>query len=168
MQDIYSRLLAGESMDDIMNEITAQANEAKARYDEFQRMEAERIAAEAAAKQAELLRQEREISKREAIIDILNSALYFVAEFYPSFGYTVEDIDAIDDATIYALADMTIQLLDLEAAQKAAPKLKVNKVNFDFRALPKKEEANPVLDEAVKPTKTSNDPFADFFKAFGL
>ena len=171
---IYARLLAGESMEDIMNDITAQANEAQARYEEFQRLEAERVAAEMAAKQAEIARQERETAKRERMIDIINEILYYIAEYYPALGYTVEDIDKVDDATIYALADLCLMTLDMEVAQKAVPKKSPKlKVDFDFRALPKKAEAKPVLDEAVKPTETKKKPSVDdafdqFFKLFGL
>ena len=171
--DIYSRLLAGETIDEIMNAITKEANDAQLRYEEFQRLEAERIAAEVAAKQAEVARQERETAKREGMIDIINEVLYYIAEYYPTLGYTVEDVDKIDDATIHALADLCLMTLDMEVAQKAMPKKSPKlKVDFDFGVLPKKEEAKPVLDEAVKPAETKkkacDDPFAYFFKTFGL
>ena len=151
MYDIYSRLLAGEDLDAIMTQFTEEANAAQKRYDETK-------AAEIAFK------KEREAAKHETMVDIINSALYFIAEFYPTLGYTTEDVDAIDDATIHAMADLAIGVLDLEAVKAGMPKQNHVKLNINL----------PFRDKEIKPApenaqaRTTDDVFADFFKSLGI
>ena len=135
--DIYSRLLAGENADDIAAEMAKALNDAQAKKAE----EDAKRAMEEAAKNA------KAVSKREAMIDLVNSALYFCAEFYPALGLTVEEVDTLDDATIYAMADMFIGLLDLQTIK---PKCKT-KLNVD-----------------LKLKNDDIDVFEDFFKSMGL
>ena len=135
--DIYSRLLAGENADDIAAEMAKALNDAQAKKAE----EDAKRAMEEAAKTA------KAVSKREAMIDLVNNALYFCAEFYPSLGLTTEEVDSMDDATIYAMADMFIGLLDLQTIK---PKCKT-KLNVD-----------------LKLNNNNTDIFEDFFKSMGL
>jgi hypothetical protein len=135
--DIYSRLLAGENADDIAAEMAKALNDAQAKKAE----EDAKRAMEEAAKSA------KAVSKREAMVDLVNDALYFCAEFYPSLGLTVEEVDAMDDVTIYAMADMFIGLLDLQTIK---PKCKT-KLNVD-----------------LKLKNDNTDIFEDFFKSLGL
>ena len=184
MQDIYSRLLAGETIDDIMSDLTAQANEAQNRYNEFQKLEAERLRLEEEERklreQAE--REAKAIAKHETMVDLINNTLYFIAEHYPSFGYTVEEVDKIDDATIHALANLAIGILDAEEA--GSKRKSAFKVNLPFPGAGLRSNL-PVMDEAIKPCNlpdngvtvsaattsakpepSADDIFAQFFKGF--
>lgn len=93
--NIYSRLLDGEKLDDILREITDEANAAQAR------VEAERKAAEEVAREC----------KREAARHLVNHVLEFMATFYPALGLETE---SWDDDDLDALVAMVLPVLDLE------------------------------------------------------
>ena len=150
-ENIYSRLLAGESADDIAKEFTDALNTAVEQYEEAERKRIEEETAKAKA-----AREARANEKRSAMIDLVNRFLYFVGEYYPSFGFTVEDVDAMDDEAIYALADLFIGILDMEQAMPSKRSFKSN--------LFKPTTAKAVEEEeAVK-----RDIFKEAFKMFGL
>lgn len=150
-ENIYSRLLAGESADDIAKEFTDALNTAIEQYEEAERKRIEEETAKAKA-----AREARANEKRSAMIDLVNRFLYFVGEYYPSFGFTVEDVDAMDDEAIYALADLFIGILDMEQAMPSKRSFKSN--------LFKPTTAKAVEEEeAVK-----RDIFKEAFKMFGL
>ena len=179
MQDIYSRLLAGESMEDIMGDLTAQANEAQDRYKEFKRMEDERLKLEEAERKMREAaeREAKNAVKRELLADIITSTLRFCAEFYPSFGITPEEVANMSDETVDAMAELFLTLLDLEAAKKTRNSLlttmKLGPMTFPCRA-PKAtlerglRSTSNIMDEAaVQDAKpTADDVFASFFKSF--
>ena len=96
--NIYSRLLDGEDLDAILREITNEANAAQAR------IEAERKAAEEAARENAAL-------KREAARRLVNHVLEFMATFYPALGLETE---SWDDDDLDALVAMVLPVLDLE------------------------------------------------------
>ena len=167
--DIYSRLLAGESMEDIMEDLTAKANEAQARYEEFKRLEEERLRLEEAERKMreDAEREAKNAAKHEQLADIITSTLYFCAEFYPSLGITTEEVDQMSDETVDALAEMFLMLLDMEAAKKTRKSLhtatKLGPMTFPFHA-PKITVSES---DTVKPaTKTTDDVFTSFFKTF--
>lgn len=145
MDNIYSRLLAGESADDIAKEFTDALNTAIEQY------ERKRIEEETA--KAKALREIRAAEKKSAMVELVNALLYFIGEYYPSFGFTVEDVDAMDDKAIYALADLFIGILDMEQAMPS----KRTKLFKPTTAKAVEEE------EAVK-----RDIFKEAFKMFGL
>lgn len=188
--DIYSRLLAGETIDDIMSDLTAQANEAQNRYNEFQKLEAERLRLEEEERrlreQAE--REAKNAAKRDHLIDLLSETLYFIAEHYPTLGITTAEVDDMSDEALGALADLALMTLDMEIAQKTRNSLstamQLGPMTFPFRA-PKVTIAKDIerglrsmsntMDEAAvqdvlkdvpvnKPT--TDDIFASFFKNF--
>jgi hypothetical protein len=171
-EDIYSRLLAGESSDDIAAEMTKALNDAL-----------DRIAAEEKARREEEERKMREAAEREAknaakrghLTDIITDTLYFCAEFYPSLGITTEEVDNMSDETIDALANMFLMLLDVELAKKTRNSLrttmKLGPVTFPFHApkvtLTTSDEAKTAESAAKVDKKPSNDDiFASFFKNF--
>ena len=162
--DIYSRLLAGESMEDIMEDLTAQANEAQARYDEFKRMEEERLRLEEAERKMREAaeREAKNAAKRDHLIDLLSETLYFCAEFYPSLGITTEEVDEMSDEALGALADLAIMALDMEIAQKTRKPFPAV-MTLPFRTKDSKNKEEKVT-EPVKPT--TDDIFASFFKTF--
>lgn len=147
--NIYSRLLAGESADDIAKEFTDALNTAVEQYEEAERKRIEEENAKAKA-----LREKKVVEKRSAMIDLVNRFLYFVGEYYPSFGFTVEDVDAMDDEAIYALADLFIGILDMEQAMPSKRSFKMFKPT--------------TAKEAVEEETAKRDIFKEAFKMFGL
>lgn len=151
MDNIYSRLLAGETADDIAKEFTDALNTAVEQYEEAER---QRIAEEAA--KAKAARESKAAAKKSAMVDLVDRILYFVGEYYPTLGFTVEDVDAMD---IYAIADLFIGILDMQAAMPSKRTFKVNGVDLFKPTTAKEVEA----EEAVK-----RDIFKEAFKMFGL
>ena len=139
---LYEQLKSGASAEDIAAAFAKELNEAE-----------DRIRAE---EEAELKRMEEELNrseKRAGVIAMLDSAVHVLSTWYPSFGINYEEISEDD---LDALADLVIALLDLEA-------LKPAKRSFKLKSY-KTPEAKVEADSA--PAK--EDPFALFFKTFGL
>ena len=156
--DIYSRLLAGESSEDIAAEMTKALNEALDRIEEEEkaRKEAELKAAhDKAAKEA------RNKAKQEAAADIVADVLTFCATYYPSFGLSLDD--NVSDEEIEALASMIVMLLDLEALRPRKSKGLGDSL-FAAAKLPVDLE---LKSEPKKPT-TTDEVFAEAFKMLGL
>ena len=147
--DIYSRLLAGESSDDIAAEMTKALNDAMNRIEEEEK----------ARKEAELkAAQEKEANraKMDAAKDIIANTLLFCATYYPSFGLTLDD--KVTDEEIEALASMIVMLLDLET-MKPRRGLRAKLSVFDDAAATK-SEAKKIL--------TTDEVFAEAFKMLGI
>ena len=139
--DIYSRLLADEEADAIAREFTDELNAAQAR-----------VAEEAARKAEEETRVAAEKAKREAAAEILDDILVFCALYYPSFGLTLDD--KVSDEELYALTDLVLLLLDLEAKQPSKHKISI--------------KSSKSRDQESDKPLTTKDIFADAFKMFGL
>ena len=147
--DIYSRLLAGESSDDIAAEMTKALNDALNRIEEEEK----------ARKEAELkAAQEKEANKAkmDAAKDIIANTLLFCATYYPSFGLTPDD--NVTDEEIEALASMIVMLLDLET-MKPRRGLRAKLSVSDDAAATKSE---------VKKILTTDEVFAKAFEALGI
>ena len=142
--DIYSRLLAGESSDDIAAELAKALNDA---IDRIKEEEKARKEAELKAAQEKAAREAANQEKMNSAISLVTDALIFFATYYPSLGLTLDD--KVSDEEIAALASLFVMLFDLEAAKprksNGAAKLPVN------------------LD-----TKTADEVFTNFFKTIGL
>lgn len=141
--DIYSRLLAGENMDDIMAEITAEANAAQTRYNE--ELEALRKANEAAA-----AKKATQTAKRDGMKELVTRAMNYLAEHYPAFGFTADDLD---DEELNLLTNVILMALDLEVMKGTK--------------LTKTTTVKPVQVNTTPETKI-DEVFADFFKSLGL
>lgn len=153
--DIYSRLLAGESSDDIAAEMTKALNDALNRIEEEEK----------ARKEAELkAAQEKEANKAkmDAAKDIITDTLLFCATYYPSFGLTLDS--NVTDEEIEALANMVIMLLDLEAMRPAKRSFKVKTYKRPAGSEVKNEE-KPERDNKLLST---DEVFAEAFKMLGI
>ncbi len=141
--DIYSRLLAGESLDDIMNQFAEEANAAQARIAE------ERKAAEEAAAKAAAEKQTAE-DKRADMANLIYNAINFAAKYYPSIGWSAEEVANLEVDSVNAMAELALAVLDFEVAKSQKPKIKVK--------------------THITRPKGGNveDIFADFFKSIGL
>lgn len=156
--DIYSRLLAGESSEDIAAEMTKALNEALSRIEEEEKARKE---AELKAAQDKAAKEARNQAKQEAAADLVSDMLVFCATYYPSFGLTLDD--NVSDEEIKALASMIIMLLDLEAMRPRKRKglgdslLGAAKLPVDLEL--KSEPKKPM---------TTDEVFAEAFKMLGL
>lgn len=156
--DIYSRLLAGESSDDIAAEMTKALNDALDRIEEEEKARKE---AELKAAQDKAAKEARNKAKQEAVADIVADVLAFCATYYPSFGLTTSD--KVSDEEVEALAAVIVMLLDVEAMKpKRGLRAKAN--IFDDALLP----VNLELKSEPKKPMTTDEVFAEAFKALGL
>ena len=153
--DIYSRLLAGESSDDIAAEMTKALNDALNRIEEEEK----------ARKEAELkAAQEKEANKAkmDAAKDIIANTLLFCATYYPSFGLTLDD--NVTDEEIEALASMIVMLLDLEAMRPAKRSFKVK----TYKRPAEPEVKNEEVSERNNKLLSTDEVFAEAFKMLGI
>ena len=155
--DIYSRLLAGESSEDIAAEMTKALNEALDRIEEEEKARKE---AELKAAQDKAAKEARNKAKMDAAADLVSDVLIFCATYYPSFGLTLDD--NVSDEEIEALASMIVMLLDLEAMR---PRKKgLGDGLFSAAKLPVDLE----LKSEPKKPMTTDEVFAEAFKMLGL
>ena len=150
-EDIYSRLLAGENVDDIAKEITDMLNAAQAKFAEEAARKAEEEARAAAEKAANAK------AKREAAAEILADILAFCATYYPSLGLTMED--KVSDEELYALTDLVLMLFDLEAMKPANRKTSIK--------FSKSRNQESDIEKNNKPL-TTDEIFVNAFKMLGI
>jgi hypothetical protein len=150
--DIYSRLLAGESADALAAEFAAALNEAQKQADEEKARlaEAEKKAQAAAAAEA------RAAAKHDELLTLLKDAMYFLARYYPSFGITEQDVNDMSDETLCTMAEMILMLLDLETLKPAKK---------PTRGL--RRHTGVIEEQAAKPV-SPDDIFNTAFKMLGL
>ena len=181
MNNLYDELKSGRSATEIAEAFAAQLNEAEAR---IRKEEEEARAAEAAAKAAMENADKLIVKKREAMVDLINDFFCFITTYYPSIA-SAEDIEELDEETIYAMADLIIMAIDLEVLKLAInPKAGVlssvlndsgikikgndNCENINVKAETTKPRKNEIPVNFKLSVNEKKDPFADFFKAFGL
>ena len=157
--DIYSRLLAGESSDDIAAEMTKALNEALDRIEEEEKARKE---AELKAAQDKAAKEARNKAKMDAAVDITTDILTFCATYYPSFGLTLDS--NVSDEEIKALASMIIMLLDLEAMRPAKRSFKVKNYKLPVEL----ELDNKEVSERNNKPLSTDEVFAEAFKMLGL
>lgn len=154
--DIYSRLLAGESSDDIAAEMTKALNEALDRIEEEEK----------ARKEAELkAAQDKEAAnkaKMDAAKDLVADALLFCATYYPSFGLTLDS--NVSDEEIEALAGLIVMLLDLEAMRPAKRSFKAKSYKLPVEL----ELNNKEVSERNNKLLSTDEVFAEAFKMLGI
>ena len=143
---LYEQLKSGASAEDIAAAFAKELNDAE-----------ERIKAEEEAALQRLAEEQIRADKHADVVEMLDSALYVLATWYPSFGLTYEEVS---DEDLDALANLVITLLDLEALKPAKRSFKLK----SYKAPEAKVEA-PVEPAKVNPI---DDVFASFFKTFGL
>ena len=157
MNDIYTRLKNGESIEDIMNGFADEANIAQARLKEEAKAAEE---AEAARLKAYAEERARNDAKRTDLTSLLDDAFRFVAKWYPELELEEGDWT---EADLKVLADLVLMLLDVEVIKVGAKSKKAEAECTETVAPPRIKFEIP----AVKPVST-DDVFADFFKSLGL
>lgn len=145
MFNIYEMMQSGMSAEEIANVFTQNLNEAEARIN-AERAEEARLAEEAARAEAE--RCAAHDAKREDFAALARLFFDTIGKHYPNIAGEATELTEEESL---ALADMIILAIDLEAMR----------MSLTF------EPVNPVdKDEPIKKSKV--DPFAAFFKQFGL
>lgn len=158
---LYEQLKAGTSAEDIAAAFAKELNDAEERI---------RLEEEEAKRQveAETLAQ----NKREDIMSLLDSAICILSTYYPSFGIKYDDFS---DEDLEPLVDLTIALLDLEAIKPAKRSFKIKSYTKPASDIIEDDTCTATVPRAVRGQRAETnpidevcDPFADFFKAFGL
>ena len=162
-EDIYSRLLAGETVDAIAAEMAKAMNDAIAKVEEEKARKAEEEAKVLAEKEAKA-------AKREAVKQILADTMVFLANYYPSLGITMDMVDELDDENLGSMADLLMLSLELEAMKPTKRSFKLNGkdlLNSKDLLCDVDKTAKPIAHKTAKP-KTDEDVFNDFFKMMGF
>lgn len=144
---LYEQLKAGTSAEDIAAAFAEELNKAE------EQVRAEREAEEKAKAAAVAAKEAEDAIKIDEAANLLRRVVAFISHYYPSLG--VEDDDDLTEDEYRAIAELLLLMLDLEAIKPAKRQFKMK--NYT-KPVAKIEADKPALD----------DPFADFFKAFGL
>lgn len=146
MFNIYDMLKSGMSAEEVAATFTQNLNDAEAKI-KAEEAEAARLAEEAA--RAEQARIDAQAAKRQEFEEAVGDLLCAIARHYPELDVNIEDIAS---ESVSAITDLILMLLDLEALKGRKPKIKVEVKNGKPATL----------------TEVPADPFAAFFKQFGL
>ena len=149
MFNVYDMLKSGVSAEEIAAQFTQNLNDAETRIKAEEAEEA-RLAEEAA--RAEQERIDATAAKEQEFEEAIGDLLRAIARHYPELGADVMDIIG---ESVAAIASLVMMLLDLEAMKSRKPKIKAEVKNA--------KTGKPVVVKEV-----SVDPFATFFKQFGL
>ena len=156
-KEIFDRLMKGENLDDIMNEITGEVNkaiEAKKKADEEAEVKAK---AEAEAK----ARKEAENQKRNTAMVHLDAVINGIAGILAVYGYADEasEIAGVTEEEKNDVLDSIDSLMEMSGMLKM-----LGGTTFPLGG------AKPKVEKKVeKPTvKGEVDPFEAFFKKFGI
>lgn len=149
MFNVYDMMKSGMSAEEIAAVFTQNLNDAETRI-EAERIEEARLAEEAA--RVEQARVDAEAAKHQEFEEAVGDLLCAIARHYPELGV---DVEAITSESVAAMTDLVLMLLDLEAMKSRKPRIKVEVKNA--------KDGKPVTLKEVPV-----DPFAAFFKQFGL
>lgn len=160
---LYEQLKAGASAEDIAAAFAEELNKAEEQLRVEREAEEKAKAARVAAKQAE------EAVKIDEAATLLHEAVIFISHYYPSFGLGEEELT---EDEYRALAELLLFMLDLEAMKPAKRQFKVKSYTKPTADVVEDDECTETVPRAVRQQKIKEnsvtDPFADFFKAFGL
>lgn len=159
-KEIFERLMKGENLDDIMNEITGEVNkaiEAKKKAD-AEEEKAKRKAEEAAA----LIEMEK--VKREAAMVHLDAVLNGIAGILAVYGYANEasEIASVTEEEKNDVLDSIDGLMEMSGMLKM-----LGGTTFPLGGSKPKVEKK-IEKPVVKKEVIAVDPFEAFFKKFGI
>ena len=149
MFNVYDMLKSGMSAEEIAAQFTQNLNDAESKIKAEEAEEA-RLAEEAA--RAEQERIDAAAAKEQEFEEAIGDLLRAIARHYPELGADVMDITS---ESVAAMTNLVLMLLDLEAMKSRKPRIKVE-VKDAKSGKPATLKEMPV------------DPFAAFFKQFGL
>lgn len=166
-KEIFERLMKGENLDDIMNEITGEVNkaiEAKKKADE----EAKRKAEEAAAR-IEMEKIKEAQARKDAAMFNLDAIINGLCGLLVVYGYTDEaaELAKMGEEDKEDLLDSLDSMMELGKAM-----MMLNGTTFPLGGSKPKVEKKAEATEAKPVDKKKKvvvvDPFEEFFKKFGL
>ena len=162
---LYEQLKAGASAEDIAAAFAEELNKAEEQV-RVEREEEEKARAEEKAKAERVAAQRaKDAIKVDEAATLLHKLVAFISYYYPSLG--LEDDEDLTEDDYRVLAELVLLMLDLEALKPAKRQFKLKASNEPVAKVEAdKPIAKPALDDFF--TETTPDPFADFFKAFGL
>lgn len=146
---LYEQLKAGTPAEDIAAAFAEELNKAE------EQLRAEQEAKEKAKAERVATKLAEETAKIDEATDLLRALTDFISRHYPSFGFDEE----LTEDEYRAIAELMLLMLDLEAMKPAKRQFKMKAYS---KPVAKIEGEKPV----EKPTL--DDPFAAFFKTFGL
>ena len=126
MDSLYSRLLAGETADDIAKAFADELNAAQRAYEEEQARQLALAAEEEARKAAEEAARETEAAAIEARVNDLTTLLLDALKYLRTHYPDVVDEEIRDNDDVEVLARLFVMLLDSSST----------KVDWGFAALP--------------------------------
>lgn len=144
MFNIYDMMKSGMSADEIAAMFTQNLNDAEAKI-KAEEAEAARLAEEAA--RAEQERVDKVAEKRAAFAAVAEDLMRVMAAYYPDL------MEGVPEGSADAIADLIIMTLDLETLRASRPRVRVQIKNAE---------------DGKATTVKEVDPFATFFKQFGL
>ena len=165
-KDIVARLVAGESIDDIMNEITKNVNSAlqeKERLDKEAEEAKRKAEAEHARQEAEKLSQE---AKRNAIYEIING-LRNLATIY-GWNEVIEVCNDFDEADANDLIEMIEQYAELFKMYAQIGKLTFPLGGNKPKVETVKVEKKPTVEVKTAKVLDASDAINRFLKGYGL
>ena len=150
MFNIYDMMKSGMSAEEIAAEFTQNLNEAEAKV-RAEEAEAARLAEEAV--RAEQERIDARAAKHQEFEEAIGDLLCAIARHYPELGLDVEDITS---ESVEGMTNLVLMILDLEAMKRHRLKITAE--------IKRDQEVRPTVLKGVP----ADDPFAAFFKQFGL
>ena len=155
---LYEQLKSGTSAEDIAAAFTAELNKAE-----------ERVRVE---REAEAAKQAEKATKVDDAVALLCAIVDFVSRYYPSLVPEGAELSEEDYRT---LAKLLLLTLDLEAIKPAKRSFKIKNYTKPTSDIIEDDTCTATVPRAVRgqraeanPIDEVCDPFADFFKAFGL
>ena len=155
VDDIFARLMQGEKLEDIGNELANAMNAAQEKYTAAQKAEEEKRAAEAEKARQEKIKAQRTATRRELLWDMLNALLQYAD--YTDYGKLV--CDWMNDLSDEDIAELDAQMIELLKTFEV-----LSQLNFDFNVKP----AAAVQKDTKKAAAVDpNKALGDFIKMMG-
>ena len=158
VDDIFARLMQGEKLEDIGNELASAMNVAQAKYVALQKEEEEKRAAEAEKVRQAQIQAQRAVTRRELLWDVLEAIQRYAG--YTEYAAVIDKWMA--EATDEDVAELDAQLIELFKTFELLAQLNFSFDNIKNVVEPKKEN----IQKDVKKTDP-NKALADFLNMMG-
>ena len=154
VDDIFARLMKGEKLEDIGNELANAMNEAQEKYAAAQKAEEEKLA-------AETKKAQRAVTRRELLWEVLKAIRNYA--IYTDYAAVIDKWMA--EATDEDVAELDAQLIELFKTFELLAQLNFSFDNIKHVVEPKKEN----IQKDVKKVSAAdpNKALADFLQMMG-
>ena len=154
VDDIFARLMQGEKLEDIGNELANAMNAAQEKYVAVQKEAEEKRAAEAEKARQAQIKAQRTATRRELLWDVLDAIHKYA-------GYT--DYAAVLDKWMAEVTEDDIAELDAQLIELLKTFEVLAQLNFNFNVKP----AAAIQEDTKKVATDPNKALADFLKMMG-